>query len=77
MCEVAAGRADLYFEIRLSCWDYAAATLIIKEAGGYVDIMFEEGIPYNKPAGVIAANTADNFKRIKEIIYDVVPRLLY
>lgn len=77
LCEVAAGRADLYFEIRLSCWDYAAATLIIKEAGGFVDVMFEDDIPLNKPAGVIAANTAENFEHLKEIVYDVVPKALY
>ena len=34
LCSVAAGRAGLYFELRLSLWDYAAGWLILREAGG-------------------------------------------
>ena len=34
LCTVAAGRAGLYFELRLSLWDYAAGKLIVEEAGG-------------------------------------------
>ena len=35
LCSIAAGRAEVYFELRLSPWDYAAASLILTEAGGY------------------------------------------
>lgn len=34
LCSVAAGRAGLYFEMRVSPWDYAAGLLIVQEAGG-------------------------------------------
>ena len=34
LCTVAAGRAGLYFELRVSLWDYAAGALIVDEAGG-------------------------------------------
>lgn len=34
LCYVAAGRLGLYFELRLSPWDYAAGMLIVREAGG-------------------------------------------
>ena len=34
LCSVAAGRAGIYFELRLSLWDYAAGSLIVEEAGG-------------------------------------------
>ena len=34
LCSVAAGRAGLYFEMRVSLWDYAAGLLIVQEAGG-------------------------------------------
>ena len=34
LCSVAAGRAGVYFELRLSLWDYAAGSLIVEEAGG-------------------------------------------
>lgn len=77
LCYLAAGRVDLYFEIRLSCWDYAAATLIVKEAGGYFEVMFDKDIPLHKPAGIIAANTSDNYDHIRKIVYDVVPEALY
>ena len=34
LCSVAAGRAGLYFELKVSLWDYAAGALIVREAGG-------------------------------------------
>lgn len=34
LCYVACARAGLYFESRLSLWDYAAGVLILTEAGG-------------------------------------------
>lgn len=36
ICNVACGRAGLYFEGRLSLWDYAAAAVILTEAGGTI-----------------------------------------
>lgn len=36
MCMVAGGRVDGFWEPRLSSWDYAAAALIVREAGGMV-----------------------------------------
>ena len=35
-CEVAAGRFDGFWELRLAPWDVAAGTLIVREAGGFV-----------------------------------------
>lgn len=35
-CQVAAGRADIFFECRLSPWDFAASSLIVEEAGGHL-----------------------------------------
>jgi len=35
-CEVAAGRFDGFWELRLAPWDVAAGTLIVREAGGVV-----------------------------------------
>jgi len=34
LCDVAAGRAGLYFEMAVSLWDYAAAAFLVTEAGG-------------------------------------------
>ena len=36
LCNIAAGRAELFFELMLSPWDYAAGALIVEEAGGIV-----------------------------------------
>lgn len=72
LCYLAAGRVDLYFEIRLCCWDYCAGTLIIKEAGGYFDIMFKDGVDLKNPAGIIAANSETNFNMLKDIVYDEI-----
>ena len=36
LCFTACGVFDLYFEMHLSHWDYAAGALIVKEAGGLV-----------------------------------------
>ncbi len=77
LCYLACGKVDLYFEIRLSCWDYAAATLILKEAGGYFDVMFADSVVLDKPAGIIGANTEENFEKIKDIVYGVIPAPLY
>ena len=74
---LAAGRVELYFEIRLFPWDVAAAIPIITEAGGFVDLMFEEELPLNRPMPVIAANTKENFERLKTIVYDEVPKRIY
>lgn len=34
LCSVAAGRAGVFMELKLSYWDYAAGALIVEEAGG-------------------------------------------
>ena len=39
LCHVADGRSVLFFEMRLSPWDYAAAWLILEEAGGVITTM--------------------------------------
>ncbi|KAE8598318.1 hypothetical protein XENTR_v10016799 [Xenopus tropicalis] len=36
LCHIASGAADAYYQYGLHCWDLAAATVIIREAGGVV-----------------------------------------
>ena len=36
LCDVAAGRADLYLNRNLKPWDNAAGFLIVEEAGGMI-----------------------------------------
>ena len=53
---IAAGRYDLFFEIQLSPWDYAAGMLLIKEAGGIITDMNGCELKFDKPTPVIAGN---------------------
>lgn len=56
LCNVAAGRAELFFELRLSPWDFAAGSLIVTEAGGVVTQMDGSPITYSAPCPVLATN---------------------
>lgn len=56
LCSIAAGRAELYFELRLSPWDYAAGSLIVEEAGGVVTTVEGEAIRFDNPCSVLARN---------------------
>ncbi len=56
LCSVAANRFTMFFEVLLSPWDYAAASLIIEEAGGKVSTMERTKLPHLAPCSVIAAN---------------------
>lgn len=58
ICWVANGRFDAFFESDLSYWDWAAAALILKEAGG-------KFVRYDK--GLIATNTLIHKQLIKKI----------
>ena len=56
LCDVACGRADVYYECRLSPWDYAAASLIVEEAGGHVADMQGTPLQFEEKTSVAAAN---------------------
>ena len=77
LCLMAAGFAELYFEMRLMPWDYAAAGLILEEAGGAV-CSFGGGKPSPyKPSMYIAANSRESCLRILEVIRKHLPELPY
>lgn len=59
LCNVACGRADMYFEYLLSPWDHAAGSLIVKEAGGSVTTMEGEMLSLNEKCSVLATNGKD------------------
>lgn len=56
LCNVAAGAVDVFFEYRLSPWDYAAASLIIEEAGGVITQFDGTPITLGKPCSILAGN---------------------
>jgi len=59
---VAAGRVDIYLERNLKPWDYAAAIVIIEEAGGIITNYQGQPIDISKPSDIFAGN--------KEIIWN-------
>jgi len=68
LCLVACGRGDLYFEIRLRPWDFAAGVLILNEAGGYAAIPGSDKMTYDKAVPIVAANTKENFDKLYKIV---------
>ena len=56
LCTVAAGRAELFFELFLSPWDFAAGALIVTEAGGLVTDCDGRPLAYDHPCSVLARN---------------------
>ncbi|MBR5545970.1 MAG: inositol monophosphatase [Clostridia bacterium] len=53
---VAAGRQDVYFELILRPWDYAAGSLLVQEAGGCFAMPELEEADYGRSTAVLAAN---------------------
>lgn len=58
ICAVAAGRTEVFYELMLYPWDYAAGSLIVQEAGGVA--MNCEGAPLSltEPSSVLITNAA-------------------
>jgi myo-inositol-1(or 4)-monophosphatase len=77
LCYIAAGRCELYFEMRVFPWDHAAGGLILQEAGGMVSGL--EGAPllFDRTTPVIAANNAQNHEKLCKIIKKHVPCVPY
>ena len=56
ICYIACGRLDGYFEQKLKPWDYAAATLILEEAGGKSCDFDGDKLPLDRNSSIICAN---------------------
>jgi len=54
---VAAGRFDAYWEWELKLWDIAAGIIILKEAGGYIELL-EPKTPTSFKRNIIASNSS-------------------
>lgn len=70
LCYLAMGRCELYFEYLLSPWDYAAASLIVTEAGGIITSANGSKLRLTEPTGVIAANCIENYRQLLDIVSD-------
>ena len=67
LCDVAYSRSNLFFELQLMPWDYAAASLIVTEAGGVATTMDNSALQFNKPCSVLAG-TRTAHKQALEIL---------
>lgn len=72
LCYLALGHCELYFEYLLSPWDYAAASLILEEAGGVLSDLEGKPLDPTRPSGVLAANSKENLKRLQQIVKDKI-----
>jgi len=65
MAWIASGRADLFYELQLSPWDFAAGSLICQEAGAKVVQLDGSPLDFGKKSGVVAGSPAavDEFVR--------------
>ena len=77
MAYLAAGRIELFFEMRLFPWDMAAGEVIVEEAGGIIEYLHEKELPFDRPAGILVANSKENFEKLREIVYHAIPEKLY
>ena len=57
LCDVACGRFEAFWELRLAPWDFAAGLLIVREAGGIVTDLAGEPPPLTHSA-IVAGNPA-------------------
>ena len=66
---VASGRYDGFWETGLHPWDVAAGSLIVREAGGFVEGFAKEKSAHTAPSGIIAGNSAA-FERFTRLVRD-------
>ena len=72
LCDIACGRADLFFEMRLSPWDHAAASIILQEAGGKITQFDGTAEIFNMPCQILARGKGIRDEDLKEIFGEVV-----
>ena len=68
LCNVAMGRCNLYFELRIMLWDYAAAALIATEAGCTVTDVDGNPLSWNGPTSIICRGRG--VKEIPECFFE-------
>ncbi len=71
LCDVARGCTDVFFELRLRPWDYAAGSLIVCEAGGVFRSLGHCHPYFDSASGVLACNpacSAEAWKILKDIL---------
>ena len=71
LCFVACGRMDGFWEFKLSPWDLAAGTLIVREAGGRVTS--PEGTDFDLNSGHVLASNSLVHDEIVSVLHSCMP----
>ncbi len=56
LCTLASGKCDIFFEVVLSPWDYAASFLILAEAGGVMTDFYGNEPCFDKRCSILACS---------------------
>ena len=57
ICQVAMGVTGMFFECKLRLWDFAAAALVLTEAGGRITDMAGKPIDFRGPSSILACSS--------------------
>ena len=68
ICYIAEGLVELYFEMRLQPWDYAAASVVLTEAGGCIASVKKAEPSLTQPSLIIAANCRESLKNLSDTV---------
>jgi len=71
ICYVAAGKADLYYELIVRPWDFSGATIILEEAGGNCCTLEKESINCGKASSYLCGNQ-NNIKQFFRIADEIL-----
>jgi len=66
LANLACGRIDAFFEMRLKPWDYAAGSLIVQEAGGLIQMPLAGKMDYDLSTAIVAS-TPGCMERVMEV----------
>ena len=77
LCYIAAGRCELFFEMRVFPWDYAAGYLILREAGGVLYGFDGEELDFRKTTMLVGANSQESYDKLAKIVKKHIKYLPY
>nr|WP_304578450.1 inositol monophosphatase family protein [uncultured Acetatifactor sp.] len=73
LCMVASGRAEFFFELALSPWDYAAGALIVEEAGGFVGDLRGGALTFDHSQAVTARAPRVELVDVSDVLENDMP----
>ena len=77
LCMLASGSIELYFEMKLQPWDFAAASLIVNEAGGKLCGFDGRALDIFRPGMVIGANLESSCDELVSTVHRYLANLPY